>query len=44
MTYKYIDEDKGTNTIIGFISQQIREVIGEAVHIRGGTLPSGSRS
>ena len=40
-TYQYIDEEKGTDTIIGFIAQQIRDVISEAVHLGEGTLPSG---
>ena len=40
-TYKYIDETKGTHTVIGFIAQQIREVIEEAVVIGVGTLPNG---
>jgi len=29
--YKYINEKKGTHTVIGFIAQQIREIIPEAV-------------
>jgi len=31
--YKYIDETKGTNFVTGFIAQQIKEIIPEAVHI-----------
>jgi len=31
--YKYIDETKGTHTVIGFIAQQIKEVIPEAVQV-----------
>jgi len=31
--YKYIDESKGTGFITGFIAQQIKEIIPEAVHI-----------
>ena len=40
--YKYIDEvGKGTNEVIGFIAQQIKEVIPEAVSLGEGTLPNG---
>jgi len=40
-TYKYIDEKKGSHTVIGFIAQQIREIIPNAVQLGKGTLPSG---
>jgi len=40
-THKYIDETKGTDKIIGFTAQQIKEVMPEAVLISKGTLPSG---
>jgi len=40
-TYKYIEEEKGTYTVIGFISQQIREILPEAVYLGEGTLPNG---
>ena len=40
-TYKYIDEEKGTHNVIGFIVQQIKEVIPEAVDLGQGTLPNG---
>jgi len=40
-TYKYIDEEKGTHTVIGFIAQQIREIIPEAVDLGEGKLPNG---
>ena len=40
-TYKYIDERKGTHTVIGFIAQQIKEVIPHAVGLGEGTLPNG---
>ena len=40
--YKYIDEvGKGTKEVIGFIAQQIKEVIPEAVHLGKGDLPNG---
>ena len=32
-TYKKIDETKGNNSIIGFIAQQIQEIIPEAIRI-----------
>jgi len=31
--YEYIDESKGTGFITGFIAQQIKEIIPEAIHI-----------
>jgi len=40
-TYKYIDETKGTQKVIGFIAQQIKEVIPEAVDLAKGSLPNG---
>ena len=40
-TYKKIDETKGNNSIIGFIAQQIQEIIPEAIRIREGSLPNG---
>jgi hypothetical protein len=40
-TYKYIDETKGTEKVIGFIAQQIKEIIPEAVDFAKGTLPDG---
>jgi len=40
-TYKYIDETKSTNTVIGFIAQEIREIISEAVNLANGSLSTG---
>jgi len=40
-TYKYIDETKATEKVIGFIAQQIKEVIPEAVDLAKGSLPNG---
>lgn len=40
-TYKYVDETKGTRKVVGFIAQQIRELLPEAVHLGEGTLPNG---
>ena len=40
-TYKYMDETKGTHNVIGFIAQQIKEIIPEAVQIGGGVIPNG---
>ena len=40
-TYKYIDEAKGTHTVIGFIAQQIHEIIPEAVDIATEPLNEG---
>jgi len=37
-TYKYIDENKGTEKVIGFIAQQIREIIPAAVDLAEGTM------
>ena len=37
-TYKYIDETKGTEKVIGFIAQQIREIIPAAVDLAEGTM------
>ena len=42
-TYKYINEEKGTHTIIGFIAQQIKEIIPEAVDVRRG-VPNGDET
>jgi len=42
-TYKNIDETKGTDTIIGFIAQQVKNVIPEAITIGEGTLPNGDK-
>jgi len=39
--YKYIDETKGTHEVIGFIAQQIKEIIPHAVNLGEGTLPNG---
>jgi hypothetical protein len=40
-TYKYIDEiNKGPNKVYGFIAQQIKEVIPEAVKIRKEIIPN----
>ena len=40
-TYKYIDETKGTNTVIGFIAQEVAEIVPEAVDIKKGELSTG---
>ena len=37
-----MDEKKGTHTVIGFITQQIREIIPNAVYLGEGTLPNGN--
>jgi len=39
-TYNYIDEAKGTQTIYGFIAQQVHSVFPPAVRIDKGTLPN----
>ena len=40
-TYQYIDKiDKGNNTVYGFIAQQIREVIPEAVKLTEEVIPN----
>jgi hypothetical protein len=40
-TYKYIDKiNKGYNTVYGFIAQQIREVIPEAICIQSSYIPN----
>jgi hypothetical protein len=39
--YKYIDETKGTHEVIGFIAQQVKEIIPHAVSLTEGTLPNG---
>lgn len=39
-TYNYIDPLKGTDTIYGFLAQQIRSVIPEAVSLRKETIPN----
>ena len=36
--YRYIDEEKGTHEVIGFIAQQVMEIIPHAVKIGEGTL------
>jgi len=40
-TYKYIDETKGTQTVVGFIAQQIKEIIPQAVDTTKGSLSNG---
>jgi hypothetical protein len=39
-TYRYIDETKGTDIVYGFIAQQIKEVIPEAVEILYNMMPN----
>ena len=43
-TYKNINEDRGTEKVIGFIAQQIKEIIPEAVDVRRGDLPNGDET
>ena len=40
-TYKYMDQTKGTHTVVGFIAQQVKNILPEAVHLGEGTLPNG---
>ena len=39
-TYEYIDPAKGTDTVYGFIAQQIKEVIPEAVTLHKNIVPN----
>ncbi len=39
-TYNYIDPMRGTSNVYGFIAQQIREVIPEAVGVRKDVIPN----
>jgi Chaperone of endosialidase len=39
-TYNYIDPIRGTETVYGFIAQQIREVIPEAVKVQKAIIPN----
>lgn len=39
-TYNYIDPNKGTEKVYGFLAQQIRQVIPEAVQIRKDIIPN----
>ena len=38
--YEYIDPEKGTDTVIGFIAQNIREIIPEATRITDRLIPN----
>ena len=40
--YKYIDETRGTHNVIGFIAQQIKEIIPEAVQVATEPLNEGN--
>ena len=39
-TYEYIDKSRGNNKVYGFIAQQIKEVIPEAITITKETIPN----
>jgi Chaperone of endosialidase len=39
-TYDYIDPTRGTSNVFGFIAQQIREIIPEAVGVRKDVVPN----
>jgi hypothetical protein len=39
-TYKYIDPMKGTDTVYGFIAQEVKEVLPQAVTLQKSTIPN----
>ena len=44
-TYKYIDQaERGSNLVIGFIAQQVKEVIPEAVSLESQFIPNISKT